>query len=427
MTWQLPLVQECGWGQISNLSPLKFIAPILGRNPAGGGGRANRLSCRFVISVILAVLASTGCAEKESGKTSVPMSVGDVLRGDDAQAFARVSEPREFLFPADHGPHGEYRTEWWYFTGNIGAGKGHHFGYQLTFFRFRPRVGATSSPSRWRTEHFYMAHLALTDVGAEKIHTFERFSRAAAGLAGASPNRLHVWLDDWSAGAGSGETFPLRIRAGEGGIALDLTLQQGKPVVLHGEDGVSVKNSEPGNASYYYSYTRMPTAGRVSVGDRTYTVRGNSWMDREWSSSALGEEQLGWDWFALQLSNDHELMYYRFRRKDDAIDRFSYGAVVLPDGRVHTLGFDQVELDMLDTWQSPGSGVIYPAAWRLRIPDHGLDLEIRPALAAQELDLSFRYWEGAVEFEGSFGESDVDGRGYVELTGYGTTSVSRAW
>ena len=378
------------------------------------------------VAAILAVLVFSGCmergAETSPGESGEPIPVGDVLRGDPAGSFAQVDRPREFLFPADHGPHNEYRTEWWYFTGNLNAGEERRFGYQLTFFRFRPRVGEQAGTSRWRTEHLYMAHFALTDIGNEKIHTFERFSRGAAGLAGASTGKLHVWLDDWSAAA-SGGTFPLRLRAREDRIALDLTLEQGKAAVLHGEDGVSVKNDGPGNASYYYSYTRMPTGGRVSVAGETYTVSGNSWMDREWSSSALGEEQLGWDWFALQLSNDHELMYYRFRRTDGAVDRFSYGAVVLPDGRVDTLDFDQVELDILDTWQSPGSGVIYPSAWRLRAPDHGLDLKIRPAPADQELDLSFRYWEGAVEFEGSFGASDVDGRGYVELTGYGTTSA----
>ena len=266
-----------------------------------------------LIAVILVVLALPGCSERSAGKSDEPIAVDDVLRGDAAQAFARVDKPREFLFPADHGPHDEYRTEWWYFTGNINDGNGRRFGYQLTFFRFRPKAGETGGTSRWRSEHFYMAHLALTDINNEQIHAFERFSRGAAGLAGADTNRLHVWLDDWSAGTTSGETFPLRIRAREDGVALDLTLQQGKAVVLHGEDGVSVKNSEPGNASYYYSYTRMPTEGRITVGDNTYMVRGNSWMDREWSSSALGREQLGWDWFALQLSNDHELMYYRFR------------------------------------------------------------------------------------------------------------------
>ena len=375
--------------------------------------------------VILAVLVFPGCIERNAENRDEPIPVTDVLRGDPARSFAQVDRPGEFLFPADHGPHHEYRTEWWYFTGNVNAGEERRFGYHLTFFRFRPRVEEQTGPSRWRTGHFYMAHFALTDIDNEKIHTFERFSRGSAGLAGASTGNLHVWLDDWSATAASRETFPLRIRAREDRIALDLNLEQGKAAVLHGEDGVSVKNEEPGNASYYYSYTRMPTEGRVSVGDKTYMVRGNSWMDREWSSSALTEEQLGWDWFALQLSNGHELMYYRFRRTDGAVDRFSYGAIVLPDGRVDTLGFDEVELDILDTWQSPGSGVIYPSAWRLRAPEHGLDLKIRPALADQELALSFRYWEGAVEFEGSYGESDVDGRGYVELTGYGTSSAPR--
>ena len=133
-----------------------------------------------------------------------------------------------------------------------------------------------------------------------------------------------------------GRHFPCVSAPGRTRIALDLNLEQGKAVVLHGEDGVSAKNDEPGNASYYYSYTRMPTGGRISVAGDTYAVSGNSWMDREWSSSALGEEQLGWDWFALQLSNEHELMYYRFRRTDGAVDRFSYGAVILPDGSVWT-------------------------------------------------------------------------------------------
>lgn len=377
--------------------------------------------------VILAVLALPGCIERNPENSDEPMPVTDVLRGDPARSFAQVDRPREFLFPADHGPHGEYRTEWWYFTGNVNAGEERRFGYQLTFFRFRPRVEEQTGSSRWRTDHFYMAHFALTDISNEKIHTFERFSRSAAGLAGATTSNLHVWLDDWSAAATSGKTFPLRIRAREDRIALGLNLEQGKAVVLHGEDGVSVKNDEPGNASYYYSYTRMPTRGRISVAGDTYAVSGNSWMDREWSSSALGVEQLGWDWFALQLSNDHELMYYRFRRTDKAVDRFSYGAIVLPDGRMYKLGFEQVELDILDTWQSPGSGVIYPSAWRLRVPEHGLDLRVRPALADQELDLSFRYWEGAVELKGTFGESGVNGHGYVELAGYGTTTALRTW
>ncbi len=382
------------------------------------------------ISVILAALILPGCIDRDPEKNPVtneePIPVVDILRGDPARSFAQVDRPRQFRFPADHGPHNEYRTEWWYFTGNVNAGDAHRFGYQLTFFRFRPSAEQQNGSSRWRTRHLYMAHFALTDIGNDKFHTFERFSRGAAGLAGAISGKLHVWLEDWSAAATSAQTFPLRLHAREERIALDLTLEQGKDVVLHGEDGISVKNDEPGNASYYYSYTRMPTSGRISVGDKTYTVSGYSWMDREWSSSALGEEQQGWDWFALQLSNDYEVMYYRFRRADGAVDRFSYGAVVLPNGRVNKLDFDQVQLDILDTWQSTGSGVIYPCAWRLRVPEHAIDLTIRPAVAAQELDLSFRYWEGAVEFDGAVDGSDVYGRGYVELTGYGANAVPRS-
>ena len=377
--------------------------------------------------VILIVFLLPGCVERYPEKSGEPIPIGALLRGDPTGSFAQVERPREFLFPADHGPHNEYRTEWWYFTGNLSDSRARRFGYQLTFFRFRPRVEQQAGPSRWRTEQLYMAHLALTDINNGQFHSFERFSRGALGLAGADTGKLHVWLDDWSATATSGETFPLHLRAQADGIALDLNLEQGKTVVLHGENGISVKNAEPGNASYYYSYTRMPTRGRISVAGDTYPVSGNSWMDREWSSSALGEEQLGWDWFALQLSNDHEVMYYRFRRKDGALDRFSYGAVVLPDGRVNILDFDEVELEVLDTWHSPKSGVSYPSAWRLRAPQHGLDLTIQPVLADQELDLSFRYWEGAVEFKGRFGESEVNGRGYVELAGYGATPAARAW
>ena len=196
-------------------------------------------------------------------------------------------------------------------------------------------------------------------------------------------------------------------------------MQQGKPVVLHGDKGVSIKNSETGNSSYYYSYTRMPTEGTISIDGNTYKVTGNSWMDREWSSSALRGDQLGWDWFALQLSNNHELMFYRFRRLDDVPDRFSYGALVLPDGQVHKLDYDMVDLNVKRYWHSQRSRVTYPAEWRLRVPTYDIDLHVRPMVTDQELDLSFRYWEGTVNVQGTYGGNDIVGRGYVELAGYG--------
>ena len=159
-------------------------------------------------------------------------AISEVLRGDDAQKFAQVGKPRQFIFPADFGSHDEYRTEWWYFTGNIVDASDRRFGYQLTFFRFRPKAEVESSQSRWRSSQFYMAHLALSDIAAQRMHTFERFSRGAADLAGARSSDLHVWLDDWSAKSETESGFPLHIRAMEAGIAIRLTLQQGKPLVL---------------------------------------------------------------------------------------------------------------------------------------------------------------------------------------------------
>jgi len=382
---------------------------------------ATRLMQLFILSAaVLAVMAFvTSTDEQAKGTHSDTFAITDFLRGNDAQDFAQVTGAREFRFPADYGSHNAYRSEWWYFTGNNEDASGRQFGYQLTFFRFSPTAQTESGQSRWRNNQFYMAHFAVTDVKEKRFYTFERYSRAAAGLAGANSNGLRVWLDDWSATAESGIGFPLRIQATEEQIAIELTLQQGKPVVLHGDNGVSIKNSEPGNASYYYSYTRMPTEGTISIDGNTYKVTGNSWMDREWSSSALGSEQLGWDWFALQLSNNHELMYYRFRRLDDVPDRFSYGALILPDGQVRTINYDMVGLDVKRHWLSQRSRVTYPVEWRLRIPAHDLDLHVRPAVTDQELALSFHYWEGTVDVQGTHDGNDIVGRGYVELTGYG--------
>jgi predicted secreted hydrolase len=372
-----------------------------------------------LISLGLAVLVFLSRGnEKIMPRSSAPFSTADVLRGEDAENFAQVARARDFRFPEDFGAHNAYRTEWWYFTGNLEESFGGKFGYQLTFFRFSPTTKTESSQSSWRNNQFYMAHLALTDIKEKRFYRFERFSRAAAGLAGALPDGMHVWLEDWSATSESDRSFPLRIQAKEKQIAIDLELQQGKPIVLHGEEGVSIKNDKPGNASYYYSYTRMPSAGSISIDGKTHKVTGNSWMDREWSSSALGKDQLGWDWFALQLSNNYEFMYYRFRRADNVPDRFSYGALVMPDGQVLKLSYEMVGLEVKKHWRSQSSNVNYPAEWQLSVPSHNLELSIHPTVANQELALSFRYWEGSVDVRGTHDNKDINGRGYVELTGY---------
>ena len=346
------------------------------------------------------------------------VTVGSALGGDDNAGYQRAYAPRPFELPADHGPHPEFRNEWWYVTGNLADAAGRQFGYQLTLFRIALSPTAPPADSPWRANQVYMGHLALTDVAGNRHYGFERFSRAALGLAGAQATPFRVWLDDWTLTGGESDLFPLRIRAREGDIALDLTLDAGKPVVLQGDRGLSQKSAEPGNASYYYSHTRMPTQGMVSVAGQNFTVSGASWLDREWSTSALGPDQSGWDWFALQLDDGRELMFYRLRRKDGGMDSFSKGMLVAIDGHPRRLGGNEVELQPLGEWVSPHSRDRYPAGWRLRLPAEKLDLTVTPKVADQEMRLTVRYWEGAVAVNGRAGDRAISGQGYLEMTRY---------
>jgi predicted secreted hydrolase len=337
---------------------------------------------------------------------------------DNSESYARVLGPREFSFPADHGPHDAYKTEWWYFTGNLDDLDGRRFGYELAFFRFALAPRPVSSGSAWRSNQLYMAHFALTDVENDRFHSFERFSREALGLAGVTRDQLHVWLYDWLAASNQSAAFPLTLHAAADGIAIDLTLNSGKPMVLHGQAGFSRKSSEIGQASYYYSFTRLPTAGTIQIDGRTVQVQGDSWMDREWSTSALSEEQAGWDWFALQLSDGRDLMFYRLRRKDGTVDPLSAGTLVQADGTAQPLGHEAVRIRERGEWRSPRTGALYPAEWQLSLPEYEIELVVEPVMSDQELDVSFKYWEGAVNVHGTSSGEPVSGRGYVELTGY---------
>lgn len=326
--------------------------------------------------------------------------------------FARALEPREFRFPQDHGAHPDFATEWWYLTGNLQTDSGRRFGYQLTLFRVGLRPGEPAGDSDWRSNQVYMGHLAISDIAAHRHHSAERFARAAAGLAGARATPFEVWLGPWSLRGDEG-LFPLHASAQDGNIGLSLQFRAGdKPLVLQGERGLSRKSATPGNASYYYSFTRLPTRGELRIGDSTYRVQGDSWLDREWSSSALDRDQSGWDWFALQLDDGRDLMYYRLRDRQGRAHPFSGGALVEADGTVRTLLPGQVRLTPLRHWQA-GDGTRYPVGWRLQVPGYRLDLEVQAMLDDQLMDHSVRYWEGAVSVSGS-----RRGRGYLELSGY---------
>jgi predicted secreted hydrolase len=344
-------------------------------------------------------------------------SFSNVLSKDD-KGFARVLKPKEFIFPPDHGPHNPYRSEWWYFTGNLKNLQGRKFGYELTFFRFALKAQMPESKSVWRSNQMYMAHLTLTDVEKDRFYTDERISRAGNDLAGASSKRYHVWLYDWSARTEGEADFPLRLQAKSDGFSIDLLLKSQKSYVLQGDLGLSQKSRETGNASYYYSYPRLETEGAVTVAGNQFSVTGASWMDREWSTSALSDEQSGWDWFALQLSDNTELMFYQLRRKDGQPDSNSSGSFVLADNTKISLKKDDVTIKNLDTWKSPHSKITYPSRWHLAVPVQNLEVEIVPLINDQELNVSYRYWEGAVSVNGTKNGKPVSGQGYVELAGY---------
>jgi len=338
------------------------------------------------------------------------------LLGSNADHFPKVTEPRTFTFPADHGPHPEYRNEWWYMTGNLDAESGQRFGFELTIFRFALSPDAPTSVSNWRTNQVYIAHFAVTDADGGRFFVSERFSRGALGLAGAEASPLRVWIDDWEIGAGD-VAGTWTVRAADADVGLDLELVARKSPVLNGIDGLSQKSAEPGNASYYYSIPRLQSDGRLRIGAREFTVSGLAWLDREWSSSALAADQQGWDWFALQLADGSELMFYNLRKTDGSQDNYSAGTWIAADGKSRHLERDDIVITVADTWDSPQGGA-YPSSWEVSLPTEKLALRITPLLADQELFTTVRYWEGAVDVAGSRAGSTISGRGYVELTGY---------
>ena len=382
-------------------------------------------------SVLIAMsLLLAGCKGDQAAEQSVLQSapaagssrLSELLGDQDSSGYAMAIEPRRFEFPADHGPHPEFRNEWWYLTGNLDAADGERFGYELTFFRFllAPRgkeiSGSSPGESVWRTGQVYIGHFALTDVKARKFHVAQRYSRDSLDLAGATAEPLRVWLEDWSID-GSGNGSSLQLAAADKDVKLSLTLEPQRTVQLQGDEGLSRKSADPRNASYYYSIPRLSTRGTVQVGERTYRVSGLSWLDREWGSSALASTQRGWDWFALQLSDGSDLMFYRLRGRDGQVDRHSAGTW-MPAGQAPVkLQADDVELEAMRFWDSPMGGR-YPVEWHMKIDSLGLELSITPVLDSQELEATVRYWEGAVDVSGSLAGRVTNGRGYVELTGY---------
>jgi predicted secreted hydrolase len=372
------------------------------------------------VLVLIAVLA--GCAEQGADHRAAraPSSAGIRFLGDtETRGFERATEARPMRFPQDHGSHPQFRTEWWYFTGNLDDGRGRHFGFELTFFRLALASDPPQRASAWGANQVWMAHFSVTDTAGERFFAAERLARGALDLAGARSEPFRVWVEDWSAaGTATAADLALELRARDGDVSIDLALEAQKPPVAHGEQGLDAKGPEPGNASYYYSLPRLAATGTVSVPGTTADVIGSAWMDREWGTSALSPGVVGWDWFALQLSDGRDLMFYRLRTADGRASPFSGGTLVGRAGERSRLGAADVELTILEHWVSAKTGVRYPVAWRLAVPREQLELEIEPRLRDQEIDLSVRYWEGAVAARGTAAGRPLQATGYLELAGY---------
>jgi len=319
-------------------------------------------------------------------------------------------------FPLDHLPHYDFRTEWWYFTGNLRGKDGREFGYQLTFFRYgyRPLRERVQVRSRFVMNDLKFAHFAVTDVNNKEFHFDSRISRGAFEEAGFGDGRRVAWIDDWELSFGA----DFRLRAAARNYSIDLELNPAKPVVLQGENGLSQKATGEGRASYYYSITRLISSGSIRIGNETYDVTGESWFDREWATNQLAENQVGWNWFAIQLSDGSDLMLYQMRLKGGGIDPHSCGKWVASDGSTTNLGVNDFELKSTKCWQSPSSKASYPVEWKLRIAKLNLELIIAPRVENQELNLSVVYWEGAIKLKGERARKPIDGVGYMELTGY---------
>lgn len=332
--------------------------------------------------------------------------------------FARATAVREFHIPLDHGPHFDYETEWWYFTGNVIGDDGRPFGFQLTFFRrgLSPHpppparaCARTRSTSRtWRSPTSRDGATSSSSAGAAGRRAWPAQPGSRSG-SGSRTGGLTAWERTVA-------RFAFGLRIGDSGI--DLEIDATKPLVLHGDRGLSRKSAEPGNASYYIGYTRMTATGHVSVGGPPVAVRGTAWFDHEWSTSALGPGAVGWDWFSLQLGDERELMFFVIRREDGTAEPVSGGTLVETDGRTRRLGASEVTVEVLDRWTSPESGAVYPVRWRVVSEPASVDLEVDRRLDAQELRTSFTYWEGAVTLRGTSRGHAVAGAGYVEMTGY---------
>ncbi len=323
-----------------------------------------------------------------------------------------------FEFPRDHFDHPDFKTEWWYYTGNLATKEGRRFGFELTFFR-----QAVDRPEKrtsiWQVDDLFLAHFAVSDIQERRFFYWERLNRRGPGIAGADEAEKRIWNGNWEV-RWRGDIQQLQAIVEDFSVRLSMTPR--KPPVIHGINGVSQKAAGPGRASHYVSFSRLEATGVILVSGREYRVEGSAWMDHEFFTNQLGEDQSGWDWFSLQLEDNTELMLFRLRRKDGTVDPYSAGTYIDSAGSARYLRRSDLRLTPLETWESAKTGAKYPIRWQIEVAPLQLRLLVSTPLRSQEVvnrnSWTPSYWEGAIDAEGRMGERPVRGRGYLEMAGY---------
>ena len=365
--------------------------------------------------ILVVVIFGFSLAEPITG-SEVSVNTQLDIPETDISGYTRAIDAWDWEFPRDHGEHPDFQTEWWYYTGNVSTEDERRFGYQFTVFRRAISPENHISDSEWRTDQIHMAHFTISDISNQTFYHDVRYSRAGAGLAGATADPLYrVWLEDWQVIAENEDATQQHITVHSSEFSLDVQLEQVKPPALQGDNGLSKKSNTVGNASYYYSLSRLVTDGTLTINGETFEVTGNTWMDHEFSTSALSGNMQGWDWFGLIFDNDTELMVGQIRTIDGNLDPTFGGLLIYPDGTTRYLSSTDFSITATDTWDSPHTGATYPAGWDIEVlGDDGFAFTVTPLQSDQELHgTGIEYWEGAVQIAG-----DVTGYGYAELTGY---------
>lgn len=370
----------------------------------------SRIRAALLVGGLATLVSLSGCGDP-NGPTGVGALRVATLLGEPSEAgFLTADAVQPFVFPRDHGAHPRFRQEWWYLTAVLeDPTAGDEYGVQFTLFR--RALASDKGEGPWRSAQTFLGHFAMTDVEREQHLEAERFARGHPRLAGVRTDPFAAWIEGWRLESMGASTWPVRLQASADAFGVDLVLRATRPPVPQGDRGLSRKG--PGVGSYYYSVPRLAIEGTLRIGDREVEARGLGWFDREWSTSALGAEQIGWDWFALQLDDGRSLMAYQIRRRDGERGAYDQGVLVSASGDVRTLGVADFSLSPERAWRDD-AGTRWPLRWRIEVDDEVFVVDA--AMEDQVMDTSIRYWEGLVRVSDPLARNL--GRGYMELTGY---------